>query len=239
MLKKIALVFVGLTALLAGLSAVYYRIDGVPLAETREYMQGDDYRVETGKDGSLVFRPKAGNGRGLLIMHGAVIKPQSYARSAAFFANEGYTVYLPFGPGRMSIAAVDAAAARIPEFALQDWYAIGHSMGGMASLQLVRKLPDRFSAVALWAAAMPGDFSELNLPILFLWGDDDGLLGPKRYAATRARLPGDTVFETVKGANHREFAMYSHQILDGEGSLGWAAQIDLANQRTLAFFSSR
>ena len=43
-------------------------------------------------------------------MHGALIMPKSYAKSAAFFAQQGYTVYIPYGPGRLSIAAVDSTA---------------------------------------------------------------------------------------------------------------------------------
>lgn len=238
MLKKLALALVGIVALLAGLFAIYYRIDGVPLPETRAFADQPGFRVEEARDGSLTFLPDAPNGRGLLIMHGAVIKPMSYANTAAFFARRGYTVYLPYGPGRMSIAAIDTTASRIPGFGLEDWYLIGHSMGGMASLSVARLLPGYFRAGALWATAMPEDFSELSLPLLFLWGDQDGLLGPERYATARGRLPETTEFVTVEGANHRDFAMYSHQYFDGPGELGWQAQIDKANALTASFFGA-
>lgn len=238
MLKKLALAVVAVIALLAGLFAVYYRIDGIPLPETRAYAEEPGFRVEEARDGSLSFIPDAPNGRGLLIMHGAVIKPLSYAKTAAFFARQGYTVYLPYGPGRMSIAAIDDTAARLPGFDLDDWYLIGHSMGGMAGLSVVRRLPEYFRAGALWATAMPEDFSDLGLPLLFLWGDRDGLLGAERFALARQRLPADTRYETVTGGNHRDFAMYSHQFFDGPGALGWEAQIDQANELTSAFFAA-
>ena len=64
---------------------------------------------------------------------------------------------------------------------------------------------------------MPEDFSDLPMPLLFLWGDQDGLLGPERYAIARSRLPEATDYVTVNGANHRDFAMYSHQFFDGAG----------------------
>ena len=238
MLKKLALALLGIIAVVAGLFAVYYRIDGVPLPETRELAGQPGFRVEEARDGSLSFLPDTSNGRGLLIMHGAVIKPLSYAKTAAFFARQGYTVYLPYGPGRMSIAAIDSAAKRIPGFGLDDWYLIGHSMGGMASLSVARLLPDTFRAGALWATAMPEDFSDLSMPLLYLWGDQDGLLGPERYAIARSRLPDATEYVTVNGANHRDFAMYSHQFFDGVGELGWEEQIDRANELTARFFSA-
>jgi len=237
-LRKLALTLVGIAALLTGVFAVYYRIDGVPLPETRSFAEQAGFHVEEARDGSLSFMPDTPNGRGLLIMHGAVIKPLSYAKTAAYFARRGYTVYLPYGPGRMSIAAIETAAARIPGFGLDEWYLIGHSMGGMAGLSVAELLTDCFRAGALWAAAMPEDFSELELPLLFLWGDQDGLLGPERFATARSRLPEATEYVTVEGANHQDFAMYSHQFFDGAGELGWAAQIDRANELTASFFAA-
>jgi hypothetical protein len=42
---------------------------------------------------------------------------------------------------------------------------------------------------------------------------------------------------TVPGGNHQDFALYSHQFFDREGLLGWAVQIDLANETTAEFFA--
>jgi hypothetical protein len=48
----------------------------------------------------------------LLVMHGALIKPLAYAKTAVYFAARGYLVYVPSGPARLSInaAAVKAVA---------------------------------------------------------------------------------------------------------------------------------
>jgi pimeloyl-ACP methyl ester carboxylesterase len=184
-----------------------------------------------------VFRPDVSNGHGLLIMHGALIKPKSYAKSAAFFARRGYTVLLPNGMARMSIIAVDDAAARMKDFKVRDWFVIGHSMGGFSSLTLIARHQPNVTAVALWAASQPSDFSNLSMPILFLWGDTDGLIPPERFAAGKMNLPATVEYLTVQGGNHQDFAMYSHQFFDREGLLGWAAQIDLANETTAGFFA--
>jgi hypothetical protein len=49
-------------------------------------------------------------------------------------------------------------------------------------------------------------------------------------------LPDATRYITVEGGNHRNFAMYSHQFFDNEGTLDWREQVMLANEQTLAFF---
>ncbi len=237
MLKKIGWSLLFFCVVIAALMTIYYRIDGLPLPETAQYLDKPGFTFKEERDGGLFLEPNIANGRGLLIMHGAVIKPRSYTKTAAYFAEQGYSVYLPYGINRMSIAAIDKAARRISQSDIADWYAIGHSMGGMASLSVIRRLPDRFRAAALWAAAMPADFTDLSLPILFLWGDKDGLLGPERYASTKTRLPAGTQHVTVRGANHQDFALYSHQFFDAEGDLGPDEQIDRANLATAKFFA--
>ncbi len=238
MLRRVAVAAGGLVVLAALVLAAWYRIDGQPLPETASYLSGDGFSLRREPDGSLVFAPAVANGHGLLIMHGALIKPESYARTAAYFAARGYTVYLPKGFARLSILAVDRAAARLGELGVEDWFFIGHSMGGLSALTLVERHAVRPRAIALWATAMPVDFSMLDVPILFLWGDADGLLPAPQLEAAKARLPATARYLTVAGGNHRDFAMYSHQFFDNEGRLGWRQQIDLANARTAEFFAA-
>jgi len=237
MLKRLLAGLLGIFLLCSITLWGWYQIDGIPTPETEDYLNGDGYRSERSDDGTLLFRPDNPSGRGIVIMHGALIKPQSYTKSAAWFAREGYTVLLPYGPGRMSIAAVESVAGRMAELAVDEWYFIGHSMGGMASLDSIRTHQLDVNAVALWATAMPVDFSEMDLPILFIWGNKDDLLPEERFALGRANLPEDVEYIALDGANHKNFAMYSHQFFDGEATMGWMAQIDFANQTTTEFFA--
>jgi pimeloyl-ACP methyl ester carboxylesterase len=237
MVKRIALVIVALLAVGAILLALWYRIDGQPLPETAQYLAGEGFAAVKEDDGSFVFTPIAANGHGLVIMHGALIKPQSYAQTAAYFAQLGYTVFVPSGPGRLSVNAVDSAAARLDSFGVQDWFFIGHSMGGYSSLELISRHQPNVRAVALWAAGVPADFSGLNLPMLYIWGDNDGLQPLERFAEGQANLPESVHYVTLPGANHKNFAMYSHQYFDNDAILDPQLQIDFANDTTAVFFA--
>ena len=239
MLRKIALAAAALGALVVLVLAGWYQIDGQPLPESAKYLQGEGFAASVEPDGGLVFRPATSNGHGVLIMHGALIKPMSYARSAACFASQGYTVFVPYGPGRLSIAAIDSAAGRLASFGVEDWFFIGHSMGGFSSLELLAKHRPKVRAMAFWACAMIKDFSAVDLPMLFLWGDHDGLLPPERFAEAKKNLPASTEYVTIPGGNHQGFAMYSHQFFDNDAAIGWAEQIDLANEKTAAFFAAQ
>ena len=237
MVKRIALVIVALLAVGAILLALWYRIDGQPLPETAQYLAGEGFAAVKENDGSFVFTPIAANGHGLVIMHGALIKPQSYAQTAAYFAQLGYTVFVPSGPGRLSVNAVDSAAARLDSFGVQDWFFIGHSMGGYSSLELISRHQPNVRALALWAAGVPADFSGLNLPMLYIWGDNDGLQPLERFAEGQANLPESVHYVTLPGANHKNFAMYSHQYFDNDAILDPQLQIDFANDTTAVFFA--
>jgi pimeloyl-ACP methyl ester carboxylesterase len=237
MLQKLALIFLGLLLFGTVLLLAWYRIDGIPVDDTRKFLIGNGYTYTQDADGDLLFTPDTSNGDGIVIMHGALIMPQSYAKSAAFFARLGYTVYLPNGRGRLSITAVDKVAERLQDFDIKDWYFIGHSMGGMASLETISRHGIQAKAVALWATAMPSDYSDKKLPILFIWGDHDGLLPVERFKMGQSNLPADVEYVTLPGANHRNFAMYSHQFFDNDATIDWMQQIDFANETTATFFA--
>lgn len=237
MIQKLALIFLGILLFAIVLLLAWYRIDGIPTDNTRQFLIGKGYSYSQDEYGDLLFTPETRNGYGIVIMHGALIMPQSYAKSAAFFAQLGYTVYLPNGRGRLSITAVDKVAERLQQSDINDWYFIGHSMGGMASLETISRHGINAKAVALWATAMPSDYSDLTIPILFIWGDNDGLLPVERFKIGQSNLPADVEYVTLPGANHKNFAMYSHQFFDKNATIDWMEQIDFANQTTADFFA--
>jgi pimeloyl-ACP methyl ester carboxylesterase len=237
MLRKLTVLFFSLLIVTAVLLFGWYQVDGIPMAEASVFLESDEFSFTEEDDGSLLFTPTLSNGHGILIMHGALIKPRSYAKSAAFFTQQGYTVYLPYGPGRLSIAAVDSAAARIAQMAIDEWFFIGHSMGGMASMQLITSHDIDAQGVALWATAMPADFSDVDVPIMMIWGDHDGLLPAQRLQQGKQNLPLSVEYVTLEGANHKNFAMYTHQFFDNEATIGWMEQIDFANETTAEFFA--
>ena len=84
---------------------------------------------------------------------------------------------------------------------------------------------------------MPRDFAWADIPVLFIWGDTDGLLPAERFKRAQEHLPADTRYITLHGANHKNFAMYSHQFFDSEPTIDWMDQIDFANENTALFFA--
>lgn len=237
MVRKLTLLFLGLLIFSTLLLIGWYRVDGIPSAESADFLSGAGFTVTEDDRGALTFAPENGNGFGIVIMHGALILPQSYARSAAYFASRGYTVHLPRGFARLSIAAIDQAIDSMRALDVEGWFFIGHSMGGLASLETVSRREFPVKGVALWATAMPKDFTQVAAPILFIWGDTDGLLPAERFELSKGNLPADTRYIILAGANHKNFAMYTHQFFDREAEIDWMEQINFANETTARFFA--
>ncbi|MDP6435890.1 MAG: alpha/beta hydrolase [Gammaproteobacteria bacterium] len=237
MVRKLVLLFLGLASLAMLILLGWYQVDGIPIEETESFLSGDNFTSTEEEDGSLLFHPADSNGRGILIMHGALIMPLSYAKTAAYFAGLGYTVYVPMGPARLSIGAVDRAASRMLEMEPDKWFLIGHSMGAMASMEVATRHSINIQAIALWAGSMPSSYAHVDVPILYIWGDNDGLLPEERFKLSRFNLPRSVSYVTLEGANHKNFAMYSHQFFDKDAKIDWMEQIDFANQTTAEFFA--
>ena len=83
MVKKLTLLFLGLLALGSLILVAWYRIDGIPVETSEQYMSGKGYTAVEEADGGLLFTPDSSNGHGIVIMHGALIKPKSYTKTAA------------------------------------------------------------------------------------------------------------------------------------------------------------
>lgn len=239
--------FIGL-AVIAGLVLfAWYQIDGQPLPEAKNFLSGKAYTSKTLENGDMIFEARQPNDKGIVIFHGALIKPLSYAKAAAYFASRGYLVWIPQGDFRLSVTAVDRIAKQLANpqqnTNINEWFFIGHSMGGLTGLRTysVLKANDnigKIKAMAIWAGSMPDDFSSETLPLLFVSGDHDAMLPAKKLATVKNHLPAITRYAEINGANHKNFALYSHQFFDGDATIDIQQQTDLANEMTAGFFES-
>lgn len=125
-------------------------------------INGDDAFVSTG--GKAQFNSDAPL---LLFIHGSGQSHLSWVLQGRFFANRGWQVLAPDLPGH----GLSKGAPLTSITAMADWCAalldavptaetpqaatvIGHSQGGLCSLELTRRHPDKVAKLALLACAM-------------------------------------------------------------------------------------
>jgi hypothetical protein len=89
--------------------------------------------------------------------------------------------------------------------------------------------PEVIEGLALWASypADNNDLSGSGLQVVSIYGTSDGVSEPETIAASRVRLPEDTIWLPIEGGNHAQFGWYGPQTGD------FAPQIDHLEQQAL------
>ncbi len=171
----------------------------------------DDVTPETG----IVFYP------------GGRIDPRSYAPLARRLAEEGYLVAVIDAPLNLAVFAPGAAGRVIDGHAeLDRWVVGGHSLGGAMAASWAEDAPEAVEGLVLLAAYAPSgaDLADSGLSVLSVRGDMDGVLDPADVEEGRARLPEDSRFVVLEGANHSQFGSYGKQVGDRTASMDGVEQ---------------
>lgn len=144
---------------------------------------------------------------------GALINPQAYAPYARALAEKGYIAYILKLPGRIALLAPDAADA-----AKRDWYAKqdcrsfvigGHSLGGVAAVNYVQKHPENgLVLLASYPESTTDISAQTQTVVSSIYGSNDCETTIADIDASRARLPPETHYLEIVGANHQQFGWY-------------------------------
>ena len=228
---KIALaVILGLVVLAVAGFVIWASNPLGPAAEAQQATQSDSQvTVENGR--WLVFQPTSSEPQsGLIYYPGGRVDYRSYAPYARALAEAGYLVVVPPMPLNLAVFAPDVAAeimAAYPE--IEHWVLAGHSLGGVMAARYAYEHPDQVDGLVLLAAypADNNDLSESRLPVVSLYGTNDGLADPAKIEASRTLLPTSTRFIPIPGGNHSQLGWYGLQPGDNPASISHQAQQDL------------
>ncbi len=193
-----------------------------PEAVALEAMNSDEL-VEVTQDHWIVFEPKNEPAKaGVIFYPGGRVDARAYAPLARSLAEQGYlTVIVPmplnlavFSPGK-----AQEVIAAYPE--IDTWVIGGHSLGGAMAANFIYKNPDQADGLFLLAAypASNNDLSSLNLPVVSIFGTNDGLATADKIEASRALLPGTTRWVSIEGGNHAQYGSYGIQPGDNPANI--------------------
>lgn len=191
-------------------------------AEGRRAAVGDARVSVEHREGRWVFLPRTRppQATGLLFYAGALVDPRAYARTARRLAEAGYPAVIVELPRRGAFGGAEGAPvlarghdamAALP--GVRCWIVGGHSRGGEVASRHALTDPADAAALLLVATSHPRDIdlSALSMAVTKLVGDRDGLATPERVARNRSRLPPQTRWVEVPGANHSQFGDYGFQ----------------------------
>ncbi len=233
--KKVLLILVAVVLAVTGVFSVYvgnyYHAD---LQTIQELSYGTGYeKMERLEDGSLVFYPEEYD-TGLIFYPGGKVEFIAYMTLMEYCAQEGILCVLMPMPFNLAVLAPDAAEPipeQFPEVA--HWYMGGHSLGGSMAASFAAEHTDWVDGLVLLAAYSTADVTAM--PVLSIYGSNDGVLNLEKYEKYRTNLPDDCAEMILEGGNHAFFGVYGPQEGDGEAAITNLEQIQQTAKWIVAF----
>ena len=166
------------------------------------------------KDSGVIdFVPRSSGGDeqsmdvGIIIYPGEKIEPKSYANIARKLAQNGYPVSilklrlnqpdLSFGKGTSLIESKKD---------IKRWYILAHANGANIAYKDALKIKNISGFVFMGAIPEGNDLNLVNMPVLSIWGTNDGLLDFSKTNEIKKRLPQSADYYMLEGGNSTNFA---------------------------------
>lgn len=187
-----------------------------------------DAEITRMKDGSVEIGPadkSETRKTGVIFYIGAQIRPDAYIPLLARLSEQGYFCAIPKIPFNMASIKPDAAdeiMKKHPE--IEKWVLAGHSMGGYTASGYAEDHMDKTAGLILLAAYTSRDLSETSLPVLSVYGSNDGVLNRRLYTQRLLWNSSDFEEHILSGGNHAQFGDYGKQPRDSDAAISMEEQ---------------
>ena len=203
---------------LVGFLTFFHIVFPADRAATLDVFRDSRVTVEA-RDNRVIMSPTQDpDSVGMLYFPGARVDPYSYLYPLVDIAAEGTTVVIVdplFNMALIDSRSVGELTRDLPE--VSEWVLAGHSLGGVKAC-LEADHPSVIHLV-LFASYCATDISSLDIGVLQIVGDQDGLLDNDLRVEALSLLPaGEDATLVIPGANHADFGTYGPQPGDGPSS---------------------
>ena len=223
------IVFAVLFALFFFYTENYYHADRTAVMMLRT----DEYASVTSSQTGLLF-DGPGEEDLLIFYPGAKVQETAYAPLLRQIAEEGMDVFLVRMPARLAFFGSNKADEALQETAdYANVYIGGHSLGGAMAANYAAEHAESLDGVILLAAYSTKPLPD-NLPVLSVYGTEDGVLNRANYEKNLANVP-NLQEVVIEGGNHAQFGSYGEQRGDGEASIDPGRQWNETAEAILEF----
>lgn len=212
-LLSLFVIAVALVTLIAVFASRYYRAEGV-----EKYMADSESVCVTEIKQGWFFDGQ-GSESALIIYPGAMVDETAYAPIARSVAEKGVDCFILKMPLHLAILQIDKADEILNSYKYEHYYLCGHSLGGAMAANHAHEHQDGPSGVFLLAAYPTEDLTASPFPVVFIYGDRDGVLNREKLEEGFALSPADSEKVVIKGGNHAQFGSYGAQKGDNEATI--------------------
>lgn len=198
---------------------------------TADYYHAKDYELQTTEvsetDAYIAYGDPQSE-MGLIFYPGAKVEETAYAPVIDGLVQQGIFCVMVKMPAHLAILKPNAADEVRQEFGeVKHWYLAGHSLGGAMAGSYAAKHESELAGLIFLAAYPTRELQ--TLPVLSLYGSEDGVLNMEKYQEAIG-LAADCREYVLEGGNHAGFGNYGSQKGDGEAGITdreqWQETID-------------
>lgn len=173
-------------------------------------------------DDYFLFEPNQKFDKVFIFYPGAMVDPKAYVPLCRRISENGIKVYLIKMPWRLASRGYQIPK-QLDVFAdkTRTYILAGHSQGGKMASQFVKENPGLINKLILIGTTHPRDISleDSTIPILKIYGSDDGVADEKSIFKNKSKLPATAKFVKIDGANHAQFGYYGFQFGDNSARI--------------------
>lgn len=212
-LKIVCLVWTLLGTAFVAWLALSYRAQGFGTA----ILESSPAVTVNASDATLAFTPTKPFRKVFVFFPGALVAPEAYAPMCRQIAEHGIQAIIVKMPRRMAEQGYNKPAT-IALFSdpAKQYFLAGHSKGGAMAARFVYEHWAHIDGLILMGTTHPRDYtlSDLKIPVLKIYGLNDGVAKLEDVEAGKSRLPPQTIYLPIVGGNHSQFGYYGFQLGD-------------------------
>ncbi|MCL9804207.1 alpha/beta hydrolase [Flavobacterium amniphilum] len=180
----------------------------------------------TESDDVITFRPNTTNKKSeVIFFQGGLTDPKAYAPLCRKLAENGFCCHLVKMNWRLPQYDYQKVL-RLFDLKKGNYVIGGHSQGAKMAAQIVYEHPDLFKGLFIMGTSHPRDInlSEMIIPALKLYAENDGLASVAEVMENRDKLPKDTELVLIRGGNHSQFGYLGTLLMDNEAAISLEEQ---------------
>lgn len=196
--------------------------------DSLSYLESDSYVQVTTEDKNIYFTPKNINAtKGFIFYPGERVDASAYAKICKKVAAQGYKVVavnMPFNYPSLGINKASKIIEANP--GIDKWVLGGDSLGGSAACKYVSNNA-KIDGIILISSYPTNDINNLGIDVLSISGSKDDVVDYKQLVNSKNKLPKDTQYVEIEGANHSQFGSYGKYSGDGDALISEDEQINI------------
>lgn len=165
-----------------------------------------------------------GESSALIFYPGAKVEDLAYSEILKQIAESGTDCFLVHMPCNLAFFGKDTADKIMGEYDYENWYLMGHSLGGAMAAYYAADNSDKLDGLLFLAAYSTKDLSGSEFPVLSIYGSEDKVVKTEKIEQGRELMPDDYEEFVIEGGNHAGFGDYGKQSGDGEAKISGSEQ---------------